>query len=332
MKRRIAVFALFAWLASAAGPVRVILDTDLGPDCDDAGAIAMLHALADRGEALPLAILCNTTSEWCAPAVDAINAAYGRRELSVGTLKRPGNPGGGPEWNGESFNRYLAAHYPNRFGTGRNAPDALELYLRLLKAQPDGSVAIVSIGNLTNLRDLLAAAPDLVRRKVRVLSVMGGRYPRGKESNLTADLEASKAVLARWPAPVMFSGFEIGDRIFTGQGLWDGRPATDPVRMAYWLWDKEFRRRWEKNYDGGRIRPHPSYDQTALLYAVRGLAGYWTARTHGTNRLLADGINEWLSAPDRGHSYLVERMPPERVAAVIEELMLATRPARVRER
>ena len=32
-------------------PVRIIFDTDLGPDYDDVGALAFLHAMADSGEA-----------------------------------------------------------------------------------------------------------------------------------------------------------------------------------------------------------------------------------------------------------------------------------------
>ena len=38
-------------------PVPVILDTDIGPDYDDVGAMAVLHALADAGEARPLAVM-----------------------------------------------------------------------------------------------------------------------------------------------------------------------------------------------------------------------------------------------------------------------------------
>src|SRR5687767_11741616 len=53
--------------------VRVILDTDIGPDVDDAGAVAVLHALADRGEARILAMFCCTSSDWGAPCLDALN-------------------------------------------------------------------------------------------------------------------------------------------------------------------------------------------------------------------------------------------------------------------
>jgi hypothetical protein len=44
----------------AAEPVRVIFDTDMDTDCDDAGALALLHALADNGEAVILATLVSS--------------------------------------------------------------------------------------------------------------------------------------------------------------------------------------------------------------------------------------------------------------------------------
>ena len=50
MTRRFLIFmAMTAGLASA-GPVRLIFDTDLGNDIDDALALAMIHALVSRGE------------------------------------------------------------------------------------------------------------------------------------------------------------------------------------------------------------------------------------------------------------------------------------------
>lgn len=35
-----------------------------------------------------------------------------------------------------------------------------------------------------------------------------------------------------------------------------------------------------------------------------------------------DGSNVWQDSPDKGHSFLIKKMPPERIATVIEELML----------
>ncbi|HEV8248295.1 MAG TPA: hypothetical protein VGP93_21110, partial [Polyangiaceae bacterium] len=46
-------------LGAGAGPA-IIFDTDMGPDIDDAGALAVLHALADNGEAKLLAVMIST--------------------------------------------------------------------------------------------------------------------------------------------------------------------------------------------------------------------------------------------------------------------------------
>ena len=40
-------------------PVKLILDTDMSGDCDDVGALALLHALVDRGECELLATIVN---------------------------------------------------------------------------------------------------------------------------------------------------------------------------------------------------------------------------------------------------------------------------------
>ena len=37
-------------------PVKIIYDTDIGGDCDDAGTLSMLHRLCDKNEAELLAV------------------------------------------------------------------------------------------------------------------------------------------------------------------------------------------------------------------------------------------------------------------------------------
>lgn len=339
MNRFLKAFCVIGLVVSAAAPagaqpppVRVLFDTDLGPDSDDAGALALLHALADRGEAAILGVACSTTSPWCAPAADAIDTYYGRPDVPVGTLKGPGSAGGSEEWYGESFNGYLAGHFPNDTGHGEYAEDAVALYRRLLAGAPDSSVAVVVVGPTTNLRDLLVSPPDslspldgrqLAARKVRLLSVMGGRYPEGGESNFMADGVATQAVAADWPTPVVFSGFEVGEELLTGPRLFTETPEDHPVRVAYHLWDLTFARRFTPEFDPETgIWPHSSYDHTAVLYAVRGLRDYWTAVSDGHNEVASDGSNAWRTSPDRDHAYLVEAMPREELAGVIEDLMV----------
>jgi hypothetical protein len=313
-------------------PVPFILDTELGPDCDDAGAAAVLNALATRGEAKILGAVCNTTSEWCAPALQAIFIWYRRGDVPVGTLKGPGNPGGSAEWYGESFNRYIAEHSPNRLHSGRNAPNAVAVYRRALASQPDGSVVIATVGNTTNLRDLLRSNADansplngleLVRRKVKLLSVMGGTFPVGppKDPNLYGDLPASQELLDKWPTPIMFSGIEIGKDLMTGAGLSDATPPSNPVRIAYEHWNAHFWPIWDPKYRLGRIKPHSTYDQTAVLYGIRGLADYWNASEPGTVAIRSDGAMRWTPSPNGTRRFLVEKMSRTELARIVEALM-----------
>jgi type V secretory pathway adhesin AidA len=117
-----------------------------------------------------------------------------------------------------------------------------------------------------------------------------------------------------WPTPIIFSGWEIGNEIMTGAGLRKAAEGT-PVRRAYEL------------YNG--LKNRQSWDQTAVLYAVRGLDGgladSWDLRSKGHLHVNGDGSNVWRESPDKEHSHLVKKMPPERVAAVIEGLMLQAR-------
>ena len=64
--------------------VRIIFDTDIGTDVDDAGALAILPIMADRGEAEILATRSANRNRWCGPALDAINTYYGRGDMPVG--------------------------------------------------------------------------------------------------------------------------------------------------------------------------------------------------------------------------------------------------------
>jgi hypothetical protein len=76
-------------LSSAPAPIKVILDTDNGTDLGDAGAVAVLHALADRGELEILGVMACTSDPYIAPCLDAYNTYYGRPNIPVGTLKDP---------------------------------------------------------------------------------------------------------------------------------------------------------------------------------------------------------------------------------------------------
>ncbi len=80
-------------ISSTAKPVSIIVDTDLGSDCDDAGALAVLHALADRGEAKILACIYSSKRNPYGPGcMAAINTYYGKPHIPIGAAG-PGDLG-----------------------------------------------------------------------------------------------------------------------------------------------------------------------------------------------------------------------------------------------
>lgn len=314
----------------AAERPKIILDVDLAEDVDDAGAIAVLHALADRGECEILGLMVSSKNEWVVPCANAINTYYGRPDLPIGyqrehlhgyrNLKDPDRE------TPSSYAEKVARAFPHSVARSSDAPDAVLLTRKLLAAQPDGSVTMVTVGFLSNMAALLNSRPDdnsaldgetLVRQKVRQWVCMGGIFPQGQfpggqaEYNLMYDTVASVRAINDWPTPIIFSGFAIGAAIKVGANL-AATPEANPVRACY------------LHYNG--LRDREAWDLTAVLYAVRGARDYWKLSEPGLcvmHARVPHGYNEWIPTPHKQHRYLVEAMPPADVARLLDELLTA---------
>ena len=316
------------WSASAhiSSPVKIIFDTDMGGDADDAGALAVAHALMDMGDLEIIAVGVWTHDRHSVGCVSAINNYYGRPDIPIGV--RSGgvwDPGSG------NYNRAVAENHPHTLTT-EIAPNVVDVYRQVLASQPDSSVVIVTVGPLTNIRDLFQSDSDqhsdlngidLVRQKVREFVIMGGQFPSGTwEWNFVGGGSGTtKYVVDNCPVPIMFSGFEIGVNIKTGIGLRNVQ-ADNPVKTAY----LDFNTNCPSWYTPctREIQSSSSYDQTAVLYAARGLSNYWNAVTTGYNNVNDDGSNSWVSTndPNKSHSYLTPLMDNSDLEIVIEELMM----------
>jgi inosine-uridine nucleoside N-ribohydrolase len=147
------------------------------------------------------------SNEWNAPALDALNTWYGRPNIPVGVTA-----GAAPV--PQNYSQMIAQRFPH---SGR-PEDGVALYRRLLRSQPDHSVTVLSIGALTTLAQLARTDRALVARKVAKTVIMGGEYPRASvpEWNFGLDLPATRFVVANWPTPVVYDGFEIGGQVFVG--------------------------------------------------------------------------------------------------------------------
>ena len=189
-----------------------ILDTDIGPDCDDAGALAMVNELHNAGVVDLLCVTHCTTNPYGCGCIDALNRVYGNR-VPVGTLQRDFF------LDGEECRRYnktICENYENDY-KNRPAPPAVRVLRETLAVSRDASVVIAAIGPLPNLYDLLYSGADdvsdlpgcaLISKKVRRLVVMGGGFA-APEYNFFSDAEASSRVCADWPGEIWFSTFEV---------------------------------------------------------------------------------------------------------------------------
>src|SRR4030042_3265567 len=137
-------------------PVKIIFDTDLGPDYDDVGALAFLHAMADSGKAEILATISTNKHELVAPSINVINTYFNRPGLEIGAPKSHGASMGSSQHWADS----IVAKYPHSIRSTSEAGNAVSQYRKILRNQPDKSVTIVTVGFLTNLGNLLRSQPD----------------------------------------------------------------------------------------------------------------------------------------------------------------------------
>ena len=322
MVKRIAPLFLLLLLVSGAvaqkkTPVPLIFDSDMGPDYDDVGAITLLHAFADSGQAKILATIASTRYEGVAGVFSVLNTYFNRPGVPVGVPKGKAIT----DRDRQHWSDSLLANYPHNVQRNSEVPDAVELYRKILAAQRDKSVTIVTVGFLTNLANLLQSRPDqysrlngneLVRKKVKRLVSMAGAFPSGKEYNVLMDAAASQLVFTQWPSPVLLSGFEIGRKIKSGLPLVQNRgiqnsPVQDVFRISMPQAAED---------SAGRM----SWDQTAVLVAVKGSTPFYTLR-RGTITVAGDGSNTWKDGGGK-HFYLVEKWGPEQVQDLINHLMM----------
>lgn len=330
MKKALVLIGIFTLLISCneketnednveSTPVSLILDTDLGPDYDDVGAMALMHALADSGQVNILATLSSNHDEDVIPCIEVLNIYFNRPDIPVGAPKSEGGVSL-TTWHKEKWTKILPTKYPYHTKKTSDAPDAVKVYRKLLSEQPDTSVVICTIGFFTNLKDLLNSQPDeysnlsgtdLVSKKVKRLVSMAGLFPEGKEFNVYCDTPASKCVAEEWPTEIIFSGFEIGNKILTGKTLVQMTLVNSPVKDAYELCFAE-------GDPDGRM----SWDQTAVLVAIKGYEPYYSIERGRFVILDDEGKNGWVSNPNGKHIKLIEKVPAKEMATLIENYMM----------
>jgi inosine-uridine nucleoside N-ribohydrolase len=301
--------------------VPAIFDTDMGNDIDDALALAMLHAMESRGEAKIVAVTVTKGNTWAAPYCDLVDAFYGRPEIPIGMVRDGATPESSPMIEVPANERTASGAYvyPHKLLRSEDAENAVTVLRRTLAAQADHVTVIVQVGFSTNLARLLATGADsysaldgtaLVRAKVARLVMMAGNFKTGKpEFNLMKDVPAARELFAKWPTPIVVSGFEIGVALpFPATAIETKFAYVEhhPVADAY-------RHYMKMPYD------RPTWDLTAALYAVRPDGGYFDLSERGEVSVGENGTTKFTAGADGKVRYLILR--EEQKARVMEALI-----------
>jgi purine nucleosidase len=227
-----------AGTAIAAGPPKVIFDTDLAGDIDDAFAHALIQVLAAEGEIELLGITCGDgpTEERAVVScrmlyecgMEDVPVAFGRR-----TRLEDSNP---PQliW-GEGF----TAMRPMKMSAADFIIEQLERY--------PGEVIIISVGPVTNLGDVIRKDPAAWKKVKKVYSMFGSfymGYDQGpiphSEWNVRADVESAQLFMTSG-VPIVLAGLDVTTMVKFDRDRREAismrqSPLTDALCGLYSLW------------------------------------------------------------------------------------------------
>jgi hypothetical protein len=324
--------------AESVKPIKIILDTDMGSDCDDAGAMALLHKYADLGRAEILGCIYSSGKiPYGAGVIEAINIYYGRPEIPVGAYW--GNDLGDPvDKMGTEKLAKNTDQFKNKIIHNKDAEEQTRLNRRLLASQEDNSVDYITIGHTKGLYDLLVSEPDdisplnghdLITRKVRRWVALGALRANNPDGHFTKDWNFffngtapfTKYLVENFSKPIYF--IHSGTDILTGKSL-KSTPEDNIIRVAYenWLWNYE-----KRTLDDQR----PSWDIVTVYFTVEDLGDFLEEESPGWLSFDPEKGCRWVvGESDLPHHYIFQKEGINEAFADYLNEMIATAPMNVR--
>lgn len=212
---------------------KILIDTDIGGDVDDALALA----LALNSPELEIIGITNVylENEWRANVTRNILRVYNREDIPVSTGAEKPLIG----WWDES-------RIPNSsrdFGQigGKPLPCACDFIIQM--AEQEDNLTILAIGPLTNVGLAIAKAPHILS-KINIV-MMGGQINKAHpEWNIVCDPEAARIVFESG-VPIRMAGLDVTNRCqFTRDEVDEikstGNPRTDMLGEMMELFIKNF--------------------------------------------------------------------------------------------
>ena len=244
----------------------IILDTDIGPDCDDVGALAVMFSYAKENGVSVLGVNNCTSNKFGTATIDAIREYCDYPEFAIGSYSSPDFYA-----NHDRYNKYIAETYSTKYKNGilKYLPH-VEFYRRLLANAEDDGIILVTIGMFNAFADFLKSGADeyspltgieLAKKKLHAVVSMAAVLPAGREFNVICDYEASRFCFDNCPVPMYLSDFKLGHSVFTGYAPEDAEKyKNNPIFDSYQLYTAA----WE------RVGFNKSFDLTAVQFAFEG--------------------------------------------------------------
>lgn len=306
-------------------PMKIFLDTDLGGDCDDVGAIAVLNVLANNNYA-DIIGMTHTTSLYYGPAcIDIVNRFYNRIDIPIGAYSKNGFHSG-KECN--IFAEKMGTSFYSPYSDRSKAMDATKLFRKTLSSQDNESCIIVGIGQLNNLANLLKSTPDeysslngrdLMKEKVKECVLMAGMFNGTGETinfenseyeveyNIKCDIESAKYFIDNCPIPITFSDFLLGQKVKTFGPLVMLGNMSNPITFAY------------KHFCGCA---RESWDPLTVYYAVTKDMEMFNLSNYGIVQVNDLGETNFINNINGKHRYLRLKVDYKTAASVIDELIM----------
>jgi len=215
---------------------KLLLDTDIGSDIDDAVCLAYLLA-QPRCELLGITTVTGEATK------RAMLASALCRVAGADVPIRPGAEttlGGAPSPQALAHQADRVARWPHESEFPQ--AEAVDFLASVIRAHP-GEVTLLAIGPLTNAATLFDRHPDAARL-LKALVLMGGRYTtEGKpEWNIRCDPEAAARVFAAPVARVRAVGLDVTRQVHLAADAFSARctaPLLRPVRDFAAVWFAE---------------------------------------------------------------------------------------------
>lgn len=286
---------------------KIWIDTDLGADCDDAGALAIANVLHNRKVCKIVGMTHTTTAKYGAAGIKAINNFY-QNEFPIGVNKRVQHYFDDNKY--DLFLTDLAIKFNKDLKENSLYEEAILLLRKKLVNQKD--VTLICIGQLNNLAALINSTPDdispltgleLMQKSLKSIVIMGGYFDNNMtladlptEYNIVSDIDASKKICLIKNIPVYFCDFKLGSNVFTGGNIVEDY-ELNPVAFAY------------KKYANGN---RPSWDLLTVYYAIYGDNEVLNKSKAGFVEITDDG--KTLFHEDKlGNCYIIKSMVSEKI-------------------